>query len=175
MVVDFHWIKTVFAVTAVLCFLQAALGKCGYFHLKILLNIFFNFSTPSALVGIIGACLEKASCVFLFAVFYLISIIVCNISAIVGYATWDFDEVVTTTVMDGDKERKVEVIWITAVWLQVWSLSSCSPTILTCQGGNSALQVYFAVCLFSFYYELKNKKEVERRDSEMATVNKNVS
>ena len=58
---------------------------------------------------------------FFFALFYLISIIVWNISAIVGYATWDFDEVVTTTVMDGDKEKKVEVngglvIGLTAVF-----------------------------------------------------------
>ena len=116
---------------------------------------------------------------FLFALFYLIGFIVCNISAIVGYATWDFDEVVTTTVMDGDKEKKVEVnggvVFGISIVFQVYSLSSCSLTILTCQVAISALQVYFAVCLFSFYYELKNKKEVERRDSEMATFTKNVS
>ena len=73
---------------------------------------------------------------FLFAVFYLIGIIVCNIAAIVGYATWNFDEAVTTTVMDGDKEKKVEVnggfaFWISIVFL-VYSLSSCSLTILKC-------------------------------------------
>ena len=53
--------------------------------------------------------MEKASCVFFFAVLYLIGIITCNIAAIVGYATWDFDKAVTTSVMDGDKEKKVEV------------------------------------------------------------------
>ena len=73
---------------------------------------------------------------FFFAVLYLIGIIVCNIAAIVGYATWNFDEAVTTTVMDGDKEKKVEVnggfvFWIFIV-LEVYSLSSCSLTILKC-------------------------------------------
>ena len=71
---------------------------------------------------------------FLFALFYLIGFIVCYISAIVAYATWNFDEDVTTTVMDGDKEKKVEVnggFWISIV-CQVYSLSSCSLTILTC-------------------------------------------
>ena len=122
MVVDFHWIKTVCAVTAVLFFLHAAWGKRGYlFILESSSIFFFNFSTPLALVGLIGAHLEKASWVFLFALFYLIGIIVCNISAIVAYATWNFDEDVTTTVMDGDKEKKVEVngglvIGLTAVF-----------------------------------------------------------
>ena len=73
---------------------------------------------------------------FLFALFYLIGFIVCYISAIVAYATWNFDEDVTTTVMDGDKEKKVEVnggfvFWIFIVTV-VYSLSSCSLTILTC-------------------------------------------
>ena len=70
---------------------------------------------------------------FLFAVFYLIGIIVCNIAAIVGYATWNFDEAVTTTVMDGDKEKKVEVnggvVFGISVVFQVCSLLSCSFTI----------------------------------------------
>ena len=70
---------------------------------------------------------------FLFAVLYLIGIIVCNIAAIVGYATWNFDEAVTTTVMDGDKEKKVEVnggvVFGISVVFQVCSLSSCSFTI----------------------------------------------
>ena len=72
---------------------------------------------------------------FLFALFYLIGIIVCNISAIVAYATWNFDEDVTTTVMDGDKEKKVEVngsvVFGISVVFQVYSLSSCSLTIFT--------------------------------------------
>ena len=73
---------------------------------------------------------------FLFALFYLIGFIICYISAIVAYATWNFDEDVTTTVMDGDKEKKVEVnggfvFWIFIV-LEVYSLSSCSLTILKC-------------------------------------------
>jgi len=109
--------------------------------------------------------MEKASCVFFFAVLYLIGIITCNIAAIVGYATWNFDEDVTTTVMDGDKEKKVEVNGGFVFWIFiVLEVTIC------------ALSVYFAVVrCFSYYYELKNKKEVERRDSEMATVTKNVS
>ena len=117
---------------------------------------------------------------FLFAVFYLIGIIVCNIAAIVGYATWNFDEAVTTSVMDGIKEKKVEVsggvVFGISVVFQVCSLVLLfSHYLHPAKVAISALQVYFAVCLFSFYYELKNKKEVERRDSEMATVTKNVS
>ena len=70
---------------------------------------------------------------FLFALFYLIGFIICYISAIVAYATWNFDEDVTTTVMDGDKEKKVEVnggvVFGISVVFQVCSLSSCSFTI----------------------------------------------
>ena len=73
---------------------------------------------------------------FFFAVLYLIGIIVCNLAAIVGYATWNFDEAVTTTVMDSDKEKKVEVnggvVFGISILFQVYSLSSCSLTILTC-------------------------------------------
>ena len=80
--------------------------------------------------------LEKASWVFLFALFYLIGIFVCYISAIVAYATWNFDGDVTTTVMDPDKEKKVEVnggvVFGISIVFQVYSLSSCSLTILTC-------------------------------------------
>ena len=121
MVVDFHWIKTVCAVTAVLFFLHAAWGKRGYlFILESSSIFFFNFSTPLALVGLIGAHLEKASWVFLFALFYLIGFIVCYISAIVAYGTWNLEH------LNGGF-----AFWIGIV-LVVYSLSSCSLTILTC-------------------------------------------
>ena len=42
----------------------------------------------------------------------------------------------------------------------------CSVVIL-------AIQVYFATCLFSLYYQLKNKEEAQKRDAEMAFVGKN--
>ena len=31
-----------------------------------------------------------------------------------------------------------------------------------------AIQVYFATCLFSLYFQLKNKEEVQKRDAEAA-------
>ena len=38
-----------------------------------------------------------------------------------------------------------------------------------------SVNIYFAVCLFSYYYELKNKKKVEGGDVELATAGKNNS
>ena len=38
-----------------------------------------------------------------------------------------------------------------------------------------SINIYFAVCLFSYYYELKNKKKAEGCDVELATAGKNNS
>ena len=38
-----------------------------------------------------------------------------------------------------------------------------------------SVNIYFAVCLFSYYYELKNKKQTEGGDVELATAGKNNS
>ena len=114
----------------------------------------------SALLGICGACLERACCVLLFAILYLLHTLSSILSVIVGLATWDYDGEVTIT--DDDKEEKVVVDGDAYIGLVV----GCSVVIL-------AIQVYFATCLFSLYYQLKNKEEAQKRDAEMAFVGKN--
>ena len=118
----------------------------------------------SALLGICGACLERAGCVLIFAILYLIITIASIVAFVVNLLTWDFDGDVTVTVVDEDKEEEVEVSEGAIVGLSV--------------GINLVfvlIRVYFAACLFSLYYQLKNKKEAQRRDAEMAFVGKNTS
>ena len=101
-----------------------------------------------------------------FAILYLLFTISNIVFTIVSLATWDFDgEDVTFTVVDDDKkEEVVEVSGGAIVGVSV----GISVAIL-------AIQVYFAVCLFSLYYQLKNKDDAQKPDAELASVNKNTS
>ena len=108
--------------------------------------------------------MERAGCVLIFAILYLIITIASIVAFVVNLLTWDFDGDVTVTVVDEDKEEEVEVSEGAIVGLSV--------------GINLVfvlIRVYFAACLFSLYYQLKNKKEAQRRDAEMAFVGKNTS
>ena len=58
-------------------------------------------------MGSCGACLERAGCVLLFAILYLLSTISSIISAIVFLVTWDYDGEFPFT--NADKEEVVKV------------------------------------------------------------------
>ena len=131
--------------------------------------------SPSALLGICGACLEKVRLVLVFAILYLLNTIASIVYIVVDYSTWEYDGDVsvgadgddgdvTEAVSNDNKEEKVKVskgaILLTSVGITVAIL---------------LLQVYFAVCLFSFYFQLKKEKEEQKRDAELAFVGKNTS
>ena len=101
-----------------------------------------------------------------FAILYLLFTISNIVFTIVSLATWDFDgEDVTFTVVDDDKkEEVVEVSGGAIVGVSV----GITVAIL-------AIQVYFAVCLFSLYYQLKNNDDAQKPDAELASVDKNTS
>ena len=102
----------------------------------------------------------------IFAILYLIGTISSIVYFVVSLLTWDFDGDVSVnlTVVDEDKEEEVEVSEGAIVGL---SVGIHLVFVL--------IRVYFAACLFSLYYQLKNKKEAQRRDAEMAFVGKNTS
>ena len=110
-------------------------------------------------MGICGACLERAGCVLLFAILYLLSTISSSISASVFLATWDYDGEFTLT--DAYKEEVVKVNGDNFIALTVGLIVVAL-----------AIQVYFVTCLFSLYFQLKNKEEVQKRDAEMSFVKK---
>ena len=100
-----------------------------------------------------------------FAILYLLYTISYIVFTIVSLATWDFDgEDIAVTVVDDDKKEEVEVSGGAIVGVSV----GISVAIL-------AIQVYFAVCLFSLYYQLKNKDDAQKPDAELASVGKNTS
>ena len=106
-------------------------------------------------MGICRACLERAGCVLLFAILYLLSTISSSISASVFLATWDYDGEFTLT--DAYKEEVVKVNGDDFIALTVGLIVVAL-----------AIQVYFVTCLFSLYFQLKNKEEVQKRDAEAA-------
>ena len=109
--------------------------------------------------------MERAGCVLIFAIFYLLSTISGIVSTIVSFATWDMDgEDVTVTVVDDDEKEEVEV-----------SKGAIIAVAVVIDVAFIALQVYFAACLFSLYYQLKNKNDAQKRDAELAFVGKNTS
>ena len=97
----------------------------------------------------------------IFSIFYLSSTISGIVSTIVSYATWDFDGEDVTVV---DDDEKVEV-----------SRGAIIAVLVVISVAFLALNVYFAACLFSFYYQLKNKNDAQKRDAELAVVGKNTS
>ena len=104
--------------------------------------------------------MERAGCVLIFAIFYLLSTISGIVSTIVSFATWDMDgEDVTVTVVDDDEKEEVDV-----------SRGAIITVAVVIDVAFIALQVYFAACLFSLYYQLKNKKE---QDVELSFVSRN--
>ena len=62
------------------------------------------------MLGICGACLERAGCVLLFAILYLLITISNILSVIVGLATWDYDGDVTIRIRDEDKDEEELVL-----------------------------------------------------------------
>ena len=101
----------------------------------------------------------------IFSIFYLSSTISGIVSTIVSYATWDFDgEDVTVTVVDDDEKEEVEV-----------SRGAIIAVLVVISVAFLALNVYFTACLFSFYFQLKNKNDAQKRDAELAFVGKNTS
>ena len=109
--------------------------------------------------------MERAGCVLIFAIFYLLSTISGIVSTIVSFATWDMDgEDVTVTVVDDDEKEEVEV-----------SRGAIIAVLVVFDVAFLALNVYFAACLFSFYFQLKNKNDAQKRDAELAVVGKNTS
>ena len=99
----------------------------------------------------------------IFSIFYLSSTISGIVSTIVSYATWDFDGE-DVTVVDDDEKEEVEV-----------SRGAIIAVLVVINVAIIALQVYFAACLFSFYFQLKNKNDAQKRDAELAVVGKNTS
>ena len=117
------------------------------------------------MLGICGACLERAGCVLLFAILYLLITISNILSVIVGLATWDYDGDVTIRIRDEDKEEEELLVNGGAF---IGGVVGFAVVIL-------AIQVYFTTCLFSLYFQLKDKDEAQKRDAEMAFVGKNTS
>ena len=113
--------------------------------------------------------------VLVYAILYLLNTIASILYIITDYSTWKYegdvsvgddgnDGDVTETVFLTNKDEKVKV--------------SKVAIILTSVGITLAIffvQVYFSVCLFSFYAQLKKEKEEQKRDAEMAFVGKSTS
>ena len=120
-------------------------------------SFFFTPQLFSGLLGVLGACLEKPGLVFVFAVLFVIfDIVAIFIFGIVGGVSQPFmlPPLAFTVTIKSFFFRFV---------LSILNLLQVS------------INIYFAVCLFSYYYELKNKKKVEGRDVELATAGKNNS
>ena len=122
-------------------------------------SFFFTPQLFSGLLGVLGACLEKPGLVFVFAVlFVLLDIVAIFIFGIVGGVSQPF--------MLPPLAFTVTIKSFFLFFVLCWQFLICSKV---------SINIYFAVCLFSYYYELKNKKKVEGRDVELATAGKNNS
>ena len=147
--VSFDWMKTLCAVAAAFSFIWAAIG--AFFRRTLFVSqkkwihaqfFFFPRHILSALIGICGACLERARCVLLFAILYLLSTIANVVFFLISIATWEEVQVNGSAV--------------------VGTLIDLGTLIYM------ATLSYLALCLFSLYIQLKNKKR-DVRDAELAS------
>ena len=139
--------KTLCAVAAAFSFIWAAIG--AFFRRTLFVSqkkwihaqfFFFPRHILSALIGICGACLERARCVLLFAIFF--PTLPYVVFFLISIATWEEVQVNGSAV--------------------VGTLIDLGTLIYM------ATLSYLALCLFSLYIQLKNKKR-DVRDAELAS------
>ena len=123
-----------------------------------------NINHPSALVGICGACLERAGCVLTFALLVLFYTIVHIGATAYELYTWDYGGDVSNHSLDS-------LDWgVDVRGAEVYISATVVTLVIVC-----AIRVYFAICLFSLYYELKDKEMAKKRDAEFAWIGKNTA